>query len=136
MDKGNPENPCHIVLPYSQFETRNNEPNSSMRQVSVGDEIDETHGRCRGPLMIVDMIPKSDRNHIATSLGLELQDGDQNDDIGYMKKKFLSVILKKLSGKSDKRTQDWPGVPWIPVELLLKLRIIHHMITIPSLLKK
>ncbi|CAG8451029.1 hypothetical protein GLOIN_2v1618240 [Rhizophagus irregularis DAOM 181602=DAOM 197198] len=96
MDKGNPENPCHIVLPYSQFETRNNEPNSSMRQVSVGDEIDETHGRCRGPLMIVDMIPKSDRNHIATSLGLELQDGDQNDDIGYMKKKFLSVILKKL----------------------------------------
>ncbi|CAB4429477.1 unnamed protein product [Rhizophagus irregularis] len=86
MDKGNPENPCHIVLPYSQFETRNNEPNSSMRQVSVGDEIDETHGRCRGPLMIVDMIPKSDRNHIVTSLGLELQDGDQNDDIGYMKK--------------------------------------------------
>ncbi|PKC75654.1 hypothetical protein RhiirA1_498681 [Rhizophagus irregularis] len=65
-------------------------------EVSVGDEIDETHGRCRGPLMIVDMIPKSDRNHIATSLGLELQDGDQNDDIGYMKKKFLSVILKKL----------------------------------------
>jgi hypothetical protein len=42
-----------------------------MRQMSVCDEINETHGRCRSLSMIVDIVMKSNRNYIATSLGLE-----------------------------------------------------------------
>lgn len=87
-----PKTSCHIVLPYSQFETKNYEINPSVHQVSVGDEIDETHGHCRSPLMVVDMITKSNCNHIATSLGLELQDEDQDDDIGYMKEDLVCYI--------------------------------------------
>ncbi|RGB43586.1 hypothetical protein C1646_749601 [Rhizophagus diaphanus] len=117
--------PCQDV---DHLGRKDHDERSRPSTVSVGDEIDETHGRCRSPLMIVDMFTKSDRNHIANSLGLELQDRDQNDDIGYMKKVLVCYIeevgdygdygfdhIIVTSGKSDKRTQDWLGAPWIAV---------------------
>ncbi|RGB22119.1 hypothetical protein C1646_748596 [Rhizophagus diaphanus] len=83
---------CHIVLPDNQFEVRKNEPDAPMLQMSVCDEIDETHGRRRSLSMVVDMVMKSYRNYIATSLGLKVQDDDQGDDIDYIKEDLVGYI--------------------------------------------